>query len=351
MTQIVAIAGGETEVGKSTLAPNLSWHLTQGGYRTGLVVAGGRQPVWGIEPDSQWPDVLEGRLPLDQVVHRDVFGIDLVVAGNSSHTLQELCSRNGSDWHNALGPLEDYAYLIVDCAAQTSPSSLACCLAATTTLLVLTPDTNRLTAIYGWLSHLARHDLKGPIRIVLNQVDNPNQARSIYLRFRDQVRNRLGLQTSFWGSLSKENGTNPRDLELLPLSQTMARSGLLRNIHAIGDRLVTEHPPDSPAGSVQAFWKRFRDYLRQVPAEPSILQRKPPAAPEDRTPMKDLRQPATGNAQALAWLNTQLTSIAHDLQAIRRLLEAGPGPKPAPLHGETLDFEAYISRNQKPEEK
>lgn len=343
MTAVVAIAGGDADVGKSILSANLSRFLNQKGYRTGLLVAGARQPVWGIEPDGLWPDILDGRLPPDKTIHRDVFGIDLMVARKCDRSLQELCARNGSRLDDTPDILDAYAYLIVDCAAQASPPALACCLAATATLLILPPDAARLTATYEWLAHLARHDFQGPVHIVLNQVDNPTQARSIYLRFRDQVRNRLKLQTRFWGSLNKEPALDPQIIGLFPLSKCMPQSELLRNISAIGDRLVTEQPPENPPRPLKTFWQRFLGYLRQLPA-------KPPSIIEDRTPVKNIRSPATENAQALAWLNTQLTNIAHDLQAIRRLLEAGSAPKTASSPGEALDFDAFISRHHKSEE-
>jgi MinD-like ATPase involved in chromosome partitioning or flagellar assembly len=358
MTVVVTIASGKAEVGKSIISANLSQYLTQNGHRTGLMVAGARQPVWGIEPDSRWPDILGGRLPADKTIHRDVFGIDLMIAQNCDSTLQGLCTRDGSRMDNDLDMLDAYAYLIVDCAAQISAPTLACCLAATATMLILTPDSAALTAAYEWLAHLARHDFRGTVHIVLNQVGNPTLARSIYLRFRDQVHNRLRLQTNFWGSLNKEPTIDPQVVRRYPLSQTMPQSELLRNIRAIGDRLVAEQPPENPARPLKAFWRSFLEYLRKLPADPETPDQKLPSVFEGLPPMKNSRRPAMENAQALAGLNTQLTNIANDLQAIRRLLEAGsaPGAAPgleqsaAPSHKETLDFDAFIGRHQKPEE-
>ena len=347
MTAVVAITSGESGTRKSILGPNLSQYLSQKGHRTGLIVAGARQPVWGIEPDNHWPDLLEGRLPLDQVIHHDVFGIDLMVARDCGRTFQELCSRNGSHLHHALDAPDAYTYLIVDCTGLTSQPALACCLAASATLLNLPPDTTRLPATFEWLTHLTQQGYQGPVHIVLDRVDNPAQARSIYLRFRDLVQNRLGLQTSLWGSLTRISGIDPQTVYRSPLLQTMSQSELLRNIHGIGDRLVDELPPENPAWSLKDFWRSFLEILRQIPADPAILQRNPPPVPDIRQPVNEIHRPATENAQALAWLNTQLTQIAHDLQAIRRLLEAGPASNSAPSSGEILDFDAFIGLHQK----
>jgi MinD-like ATPase involved in chromosome partitioning or flagellar assembly len=359
MTAVVAIASGNAKVGKSIIGANLSHYLTQKGHRTGLMVAGARQPVWGIAPDSRWPEVLSGRLSVDKTIHRDVFGIDLMVAQNCDRTLQGLCGQNGSRLNDDLDLLDAYAYLIVDFAAQISPAALACCLAATATMLILTPDTTKFGETYEWLAHLARHGFGGPVHIVLDQVGNPALAQSIYLRFRDQVQNRLKLQTNFWGSLNKESTIDFQAVRRFPLSQAMPQSELLRNIHAIGDRLVAEQPPENPARPMKSFWRSFLAYLRQLPADPEPPDRKLPSVLAGSPPLKNSRRPAMENAQALAWLNTHLTNIAQDLQVIRRLLEAGsaphaaPGPdrKVPPSHKETLDFDAFVGRDQKPEEQ
>jgi MinD-like ATPase involved in chromosome partitioning or flagellar assembly len=351
MTAIVAIAGGEAEIGKSVLGANLSRYLNQKGHRTGLLVAGARQPVWGIEPDSRWPDILDGSLSPDKTIHRDVFGIDLMVASNCDRALQEICSRNGCHLDHALDMLEAYSYLIVDCDGRTSPPTLACCLAATARVLVLPSDTAGLAATYEWLAHLARHDVQRPVHIVLNQVDNPTRARSIYLRFRDQVRNRLKLQTRFWGLLNMEPELDSQAVRQYPLSRTVPQSELLRNIHAIGDRLVTDQPPEKTARPLKAFWSDFLKYLKLLPADPINARQNSPLVLEGRTPAKTLRRPVTENAQALAWLNTQLTNIAQDLQAIRRLLEGGSTPQTGPSRGEALDFDEFIGRHQNPEEQ
>lgn len=362
MTMVVTITSKKAGVGKSILGANLSKYLNQKGYRTGMIAAGARKPLWGIEPDNRWPDLLKSRLPLDQAIHRDVFGIDLMVARNGGGTLQGVCAREECCLDDALDMLDDYAYLLVDLAAEISPPALACCLAAGATLLILTPDPVTITATYEWLGHLARYGFRGPVNILFSQVGNPTQARSIYLRFRDQVHNRLNLRTSFWGTLNKEPAIDTLDARRYPLLQVMPQSALLRIIHAIGDRLVSEQPPENPATPLKTSWRRFVQYLRQLPDDLSLSEWKPPSDDKNQPSMKNSHHPATENAQALAWLNTQLTNIAHDLQAIRRLLETGSGPGTPPgLHGNatssqpshrvTLDFDAFFGRHQKSEEQ
>ena len=64
MTAVIAVTSGTPQVGKTTLASNLAHYLNGIGHRTGLLVAGTATPVWGIQPNAGWPDILNERIPL-----------------------------------------------------------------------------------------------------------------------------------------------------------------------------------------------------------------------------------------------------------------------------------------------
>jgi flagellar biosynthesis protein FlhG len=358
MTTVVAVAGGKAKDGQSVLGANLSQYLNHKGHPTALVVAGARKPVWGVEPRNHWPDVLNGRLPLDNIIHRDVFGIDLIVTENCGRTLQEFCPKDASGLDGTWDILDTYTYLIIDLTAVISAATLACCLAATATILMMTPDPPTLTGAYEWLSLMARHDFQQRAVIVLDQVDNPVLAQSVYLRIRDLAQKRLKLQTNFWGSLSKEPKIDSRAGRRFPLSQTMPQSELLRNIHAVGERLVAEHPPQNPAGPFRDFWRCFLEHLEKMPDDRLPLDLKQPSAFTDIPPMEDSRHPAMATSQTLTILNARLASISRDLKAIRQLMEIGFGQsaannlqkKAAPSQRASLDFDIFISQHQNREE-
>jgi MinD-like ATPase involved in chromosome partitioning or flagellar assembly len=358
MTTVVAVTSGKAKAGQSLLSANLSQYLNHKGYRTGLMVAGARQPIWGVEPGNHWPEIMDGRLPLDKMIHRDVFGIDLTVTQNCGRTFQGLGVRDASSLDDAWDKLDTYAYLIIDLTAESSAAALACCLAATATILMMTPDTSTLVGTYEWLALMARHDFQQPAVIVLDQVDNPVLAQSIYLRIRDLAQKRLNLKTNFWGSLNKEPQLDSRAGRRFPLTQTMPQSELLRSIHAIGERLVAEHPPENPTSTLKGFWRCFLERLEKIPDDPVPLDSKQPSVFTNMPPMEKSRHPAKATSRTLTALNTQLASISRDLQAIRQLLEirAGRDPanwtpkKAAPSRQASLDFDMFISQQQKREE-
>jgi len=369
MTAVIAITSGKAKVGKSILSANLAQYLNQKGHRTGLLVAGARQPLWGIEPDNTWPNILGGRLPMDRAIHREVFGIDLMVAQGHGHALRGLTTQSAQRLEDPMGILDAYAYLIVDIAPGISAPAMACCLAATEIILVLTPDTPALTAAFEELVQLARHGFSGPVNIILNQVRKPALVQSIYLRFRDLTQKRLKIQTNLWGAMSLEEKIDPTAARQHPLSQTMPHSKLLRDIQVIGDRLVAEQPPENQTRPLKAFWQQFIDGLQQLPAMPVASAHQPqeaieaesipqtPQASLEGIPSKDDTRPADEGSRALTQLSVQLTTIAQELNAIRRLLETRPlddaaarmAQKASKSDPMDLDFDAFVSQHQENE--
>ncbi len=359
MTAVIAVTSGSPQVGKSTLSANLAHYLNENGHRTGLLEAGSRSPLWNIQPKSTWTNILNGRIPLEEAIHRDLFGVDLMVTQGHGHALGGLTAQAADRMAEAIKSLDAYAYLIVDMAAGLNAPAIAGCLAATETLLVITPDTPTLTAAYEWLVRLARHGFSGPVNIVLNRVKKPALAQSVFIRFRDLAQKKLNLQTNLWGSMSQEPRAGESDNQDRPLSLTLPYSKLVRDIRIISDRLKAELPPENQTQPLNIFWRQFIDQLRSLPVMPvtpqereeSSVKKDKADAPAPPTP----HLPPFDPAAAMQNLTEQLAAIAKELAGIRRLLEAQSSPTDAATpHGEThtadstkLDFDAFVASELK----
>lgn len=364
MTAVIAITSGKAEVGRSLLSANLAHYLNHKGYPAGLLVAGSNKAIWSVSPDSTWPNIIGGRLSLDSAIFRDTFGIDLMVTHDHGHALGNLSTQTAEQLADPMGILDAYAYLIVDMAAGISAPAIACSLAATETIMVLTPDTPALTSGYEWLAKLARHGFSGPINIVLNQIQKPALAQSVYVRFRDLAQKRLKVQSNLWGSLTRETFPDPEAPLQRPLVDAFPQSKLLHEIRVIGDRLLAEQPPENQTTPLRTFWQQFIHHLENLPTLPSIppirhstpkkrhqeaAQSAGTAAPEPSGPPSSLDA-----AQAFQQLNDQMAAILDELKNIRNLLENSPPSRMAsdPDQGERsgpqilMDFDDFIARQE-----
>lgn len=365
MTAVIAITSGKAGVGRSLLSANLAHYLNHKGYHTGLLVAGSDKAIWSVSPDSTWPNIIGGRLSLDSAIFRDTYGIDLMVTHGHGHALANLSTQTAEHLADPMGILDAYAYLIVDMAAGISAPAIACSLAATETIMVLTPDTPALTSGYEWLAKLARHGFSGPINIVLNQIQKPALAQSVYVRFRDLAQKRLKVQSNLWGSLTRETFPDPEAPLQRPLVDVFPQSKLLQEIRIIGDRLLAEQPPENQTTPLRTFWQHFIHHLENLPPLPYSPPIKPSIPKESHQeaaqiggtagPESSEPPPSFDTAQAFQQLSDQMAAILDELKNIRKLLENSP-PSPMasdPDKGERngprmqMDFDDFIARQEK----
>jgi MinD-like ATPase involved in chromosome partitioning or flagellar assembly len=364
MTAVISVASGSARVGKTLLSANLAHYLSRKGNRTALLVAGSGAPVFNVQPQSTWPNLINGRIPIRQNLHADIFGLDMMVSQGHGHALKNLTVQATDRLAASINELDPYAYLVVDMAAGLTAPTMACCLAATEPILVITTATKSLSAGYEWLARLSRHGFKGPINVVLNQVKTPARGQTVFARFKDLAQQRLKVQVNLWGSLSFEEAPGDLGYHDAPLATSMPSSKLLREIQTIGDRLMAEQPPENQTQPLNVFWKAFIGHLNSLPVMPlKPAARKAvddDAADRSTTPLKlvglaeekeDSRSAISG---ALSRLTEQLSLVAGELAAIRRHLQDGAIPanetasgKPGPSKIETvLDFDAFVARHE-----
>ncbi|MGD9006339.1 MAG: hypothetical protein PVG41_00395 [Desulfobacteraceae bacterium] len=329
MTAVITISSGSSQSGKSLISANLAHYLTSKGHRTALLSVGSRQPLWEVPPIATWPNVIAGRLPLDRIIHRDIYAVDMIVAHGHGHALGQFADLHEESLAAEIEAQDDYAYLIVDLAGGLSSAAMACCLASAENILVPAASTPALTAAYDWLAHLARNGLIRPVNLILNQTRKPAQAQTAYIRFRDLVHNRLGLKTNLWGSIAYDAAVERWDALRRPLADIVPHSRIIKDIRSVGDRLLVEQPPENQTGQLIPFWREFNRHLQQLPMTPVRPPTKPEAdlmpdgskAPEvtDYPPGSD----AQGNqTAALENVNRHLNLIFEELRAIRKLLES-----------------------------
>jgi MinD-like ATPase involved in chromosome partitioning or flagellar assembly len=364
MTAVIAITSGKAEVGRSLLSANLAHYLNHRGYRTGLLAAGSDKAIWSVSPDSTWPNIIGGRLSLDSAIFRDTYGIDLMVTHDHGQALGGLSTKTAEHLAHSFDALDAYAYLIVDMAAGICAPAIACSLAATETIMVLTPDTPALSTGYKWLAKLVRHGFNGPINIVLNQIQKPALAQSVYVRFRDLAQKQLKVQSNLWGSLTRETFPDPEAPLQRPLVDLFPQSKLLQEIRIIGDRLLAEQPPENQTTPLRTFWQQFlhhHENLPSLPYAPPIGHPMPEenhqkAAQSSTTgPEPAGRPPSLDSAQTFQQLNDQMAAILDELKNIRKLLENSLSARIAsdPNRGERsgpqiqMNFDDFIARQEK----
>ena len=240
----IAIGSGKGGVGKSSFALSLAAMLAQRGGSTRLVDAdpglADLNIFLGINPLLHWGHFVKGEKTLAEVTQKQVLpGLDFV---HGFSGVIDASWMQGEAAQKLVQGIQDdsaYAWTIYDVGAGLSEPNLVFLTAADWMLLVLSPELTSLADAYGTLKTVVRRNSKQRIGIVVNQAENVEQARNVYLNLVKIAAQFLGIRVPLLGWI-------PRDPELprslarqkpLTIEQpagpyAMAVQGILKNLES-----------------------------------------------------------------------------------------------------------------------
>ena len=192
----VCVASGKGGTGKSVVSASLT-HLFSLRAKTLVVDAdlgvGNAHILQDVTPQRSFVDVVEGELPVrDVLVHCDP-RVDLLAAGSGVPRMAELSSYELHMIATGLEDLErDYGYLVVDSAAGLARQTLAFARSCDEVLLVTTPDLTAMTDAYAFLKVLTGRAPGCEPLLVVNRARSATEAQEVADRIGRVSRRFLG---------------------------------------------------------------------------------------------------------------------------------------------------------------
>jgi len=177
----LCVVSGKGGTGKSVAAASLARVFSRKG-RTLIFDAdlgiGNAHILQGNSPKETLADVLGGSTSLANAVHTCSEGLDLVAGGSGVARLATLSSPDLAQIGAELANLErDYSYLVADCGAGISETTLAFARASDTLLIVTTPDLTAMTDAYAFLKVLGQtRPGSRPLLMINRALDEPEAA-------------------------------------------------------------------------------------------------------------------------------------------------------------------------------
>lgn len=240
---MVTIASGKGGVGKSTLAANLGIALGQMQQQVCLFDADANLAniniLFGVTPRYTLQDCLSGNRSLEQVLLAVSERLQIVPAASGIAEFIELSAEQQQRLMSVLRTIEQQSDLIlVDSAAGIGSSQLNFFLAATCSILVITPEPTSLTDAFSFLKMARRFGFQRTVYVIINQASDLHAARSAFKRFKGATEKYLQLEVGYLGYVLHDPNVPDSVSQQKPVMLNKPDCLASRCIRVISERLL-----------------------------------------------------------------------------------------------------------------
>ncbi|MBL8753223.1 MAG: P-loop NTPase [Planctomycetes bacterium] len=219
---VVAFASGKGGTGKSFLATNTAIALHARGRRVALVDCdfglANAHLLFGVNPRYSLQHLLEGGVPVQQVLTRTPYGPNLVAGGSGIASLAELDARHMQSLARAMHWIAaNHDIVLLDCAAGLSPQSLIMVLAAQHVVVVTNPEIAALTDAYALIKCLSRQVGHPLVHLAVNRVGQPGLGKATFERLAEVSRRFAACEIHYLGEVPEDPQVTHRRLGQPPL--------------------------------------------------------------------------------------------------------------------------------------
>lgn len=199
----LCVCSGKGGTGKSIVTAALARLFSARG-RTLVLDAdlgvGNAHILQDVSPEFTLVDVVEGRMPVRDVLTLCSDSIDLVAAGSGVPRMADLSTYEMHLIAHGVHVLEgDYDYMLVDSAAGVSQQNLSFAEASDLSLVVTTPDLTAMTDAYALLKVLYARNPEAQMLLVVNRCEDEDEAANVERRIADVCGRFLGRVPRFVG--------------------------------------------------------------------------------------------------------------------------------------------------------
>ena len=200
----IAVTSGKGGVGKTSMSVNLAVQLAQMGRRVILMDAdlgtANADVICNLNAPRNLSHVVAGRCSLQDAVVDAPGGFKLIAGASGLSQMAALGEFERARLMDQMRVLEDEADLIlIDTGAGVGPNVLGFLVAVDQILVVTTPEPTAITDAYAVIKTASRQADNLDMRLLVNQVRDEREARSVYDRVNGVCRRFLDVTPSYAG--------------------------------------------------------------------------------------------------------------------------------------------------------
>jgi len=243
MATTIAVTSGKGGVGKTNTAVNLAATMCRLGKRVILFDAdfglANAHVLLGTNPKATIADFLAGTASMAEVITPGPLGLKFVSGGSGLIELLNLDNQARYRMVAGLSSLQsEIDYLIVDCPAGASDSTLFFVNAVDIALVVLVAEPTSFLDAYAMLKAAYLEKNIAEFSIMVNMAENSKTAEANFKKFRDIAMRFLDVKLHYAGMIPQSTAIRQSIIKRKPISVSQPKSSLAENYESLARRLM-----------------------------------------------------------------------------------------------------------------
>lgn len=243
MAKSITVTSGKGGVGKTNTAVNLATTLCRLGKRVILFDAdfglANAHVLLGTNPKITTADFLAGKASMAETMTPAPLGLNFISGGSGLIELLNLDNQARYRMLAGLSSLQsEIDYLIVDCPAGASDSTMFFVNAADIALVVLVAEPTSFLDAYALLkvAHLDNNITE--FSIMVNMAENSKTAEANFKKFRNIAMRFLDVKLHYAGMIPQSTAIRQSIIQRKPISVSQPKSSLAENYESLARHLM-----------------------------------------------------------------------------------------------------------------
>jgi flagellar biosynthesis protein FlhG len=266
--RVIAVTSGKGGVGKTNVAANLAYHLSQMRKKTLILDAdmglANIDVILGIAPKYNLYHVLKGEKALADVIVDGPGGMRILPATSGIPEMAELSKGEKLALIDELDGLgSDLDFMLIDTAAGIAGNVIYFNVAAREIIVVVSPEPTSITDAYALIKILYKNHGEKRFMLLVNMAKNTNEAREVFLKVSNATSHFLNLSIEYLGYVLEDVRVTEAVRHQKALAEIYPDSRANKCLQSIARKLCRLQPESCESGSLKFFWKSIVDKGRE----------------------------------------------------------------------------------------
>ncbi len=241
----IAITSGKGGVGKTNITVNLGLAIAAQNVRVGIIDAdlglANIDVILKLKPKYTMEHVISGKKNMEEIFVKGPAGLTIIPAGSGTFSLANLPDLDRNRLMRELVKhTSNFDIVFIDTASGISHNVMDFALAAQEIMVITTPEPTAITDAYGVIKVISQLK-KANIGIIVNMVDNPDQAGNVAERIIIAARRHINANAHFVGHILTDVAVSNAISAQQPLIFKYPESNAAQCINVLADKILSKY--------------------------------------------------------------------------------------------------------------